>query len=50
MYDGTNPVCEFNSSGSVTAVSTFGAAGLVSRTLPTSGTTFYAFDERGNVA
>ena len=50
LYDGSQPVCELNSSGTVTAVNTFGATGLVSRTLPTSGTTFYAFDERGNVA
>ena len=50
MYDGTNPVAELNSSGSVTAVNTFGAAGLVSRNTPAGGTAFYAFDERGNVA
>ncbi len=28
----------------------FGANGLVSRSTPSGGTTFYAFDERGNVA
>ena len=50
MYDGTDPVAELNSSGSVTAINTFGAAGLVSRSTPSTGTAFYAFDERGNVA
>ncbi len=43
------PVCELDASGNVVAQTMFGAWGLVSRSTP-SGTTWYAFDERGNVA
>ncbi len=50
LYDGTNPVAEMDSSGTIQAVNTFGANGLVSRSTPSGGTTFYAFDERGNVS
>jgi RHS repeat-associated protein len=53
LYDGTTPVVELNASGSVTAVNTFGANGLISRWTAggMSGTSvFYAFDERGNTA
>lgn len=49
LYDGIQPVVELDSSGSVTAVNTFGAQGLVSRR--TGGvSTFYTFDASGNVA
>ena len=48
LYDGSLPVCEFGSTGTLTAANTFGTDGLVSR--HTTATTFYAFDERGNVA
>ena len=40
---------EIDSSGNVVAVNTFGANGLVSRHTY-SGSAFYAFDERSNVA
>ena len=50
LYDGTTPVAELNSSGTVTAVNTFGAAALLSRNVTGYGNTLYAFDERGNVA
>ncbi len=44
------PVCEFDGSGNVAAENMFGAWGLVSRSTPSAGTVWYAFDERGNVA
>ena len=55
LYDGMQPVCEMNSSGTVIATNTFGAAGVVSRYATTyypynAGNSFYAYDERGNVA
>ena len=51
LYDGTDPVCELDGTGAVTAVNTFGAQGLLSRHVTASNTsTFYTFDERGNVA
>ena len=50
LYDSSLPVAELNGSGSVTAIKTFGAAGLVSRNVTGTGNTPYAFDERGNVA
>ena len=49
LYDGSEPVCELNSSGTVTAVNTFGATGLVSRTT-LAGVTYYTFDANGSVA
>ena len=50
VYDGSDPTFELDSSGSVLAVNTFGANGLASRHATSTGaTTFYAFDERGNV-
>ena len=49
LYDGTQPVEEVSSSGTLIATTTFGANGLVSRR-NSNGSTFYAFDERGNVA
>jgi RHS repeat-associated protein len=49
LYDGSVPVCEFNSTGALTATNTFAGGGLVSRRVG-STTTYYAFDERGNVS
>ena len=49
LYDGAAPVCEMDSSGNVTATNTFGGSGLLSRHTG-AGSTFYTFDERGNVA
>ena len=49
LYDGTKPVCEYNNSGALTATNTFGADGLASRHT-SNASTFYAFDERGNMA
>jgi RHS repeat-associated protein len=49
LYDGIVPVVELDSSGSVTATNTFGAAGLVSRQAGSAGV-FYSFDSEGNVA
>lgn len=50
-YDGSDPVIETSNNNSVTAVNTFGPAGLVSRYNPANGvSTFYTPDERGNVA
>jgi len=49
LYDGTIPVVEFNSSGAVVAVNTFGTNGLLSR-YSGSGSTFYTFDQQGNPA
>jgi RHS repeat-associated protein len=44
-------VCELDASGNVMAVNTFGAQGLLSRHVTsTNASTFYTFDERGNVA
>jgi RHS repeat-associated protein len=50
LYDGTQPVVEFNSTGTVLkAANTFGPNGLLSRNV--SGTsTFYTFDPQGSVA
>ena len=53
LYDGAQPVCELNSSGTVTAVNTFGANGLISRATISGGTptpTYYTFDTTGSVA
>jgi RHS repeat-associated protein len=49
LYDGTAPLCEMNSAGSITAVTTFGANGLLSRRVGAADT-HYAFDPSGNVA
>jgi RHS repeat-associated protein len=49
LYDGDAPVCELNSSGSVTATNTFGADGLLYRHAGSS-TTYYTFDPNGSVA
>lgn len=51
LYDGSDPVCEFTGTGSLAAANTFGATGLLSRrSAATGASTFYSFDERGNVA
>ena len=49
LYDGNVPVVEIDSSGSVTATTTFGANGLVSRQA-SSASAFYSFDSEGNVS
>ena len=49
LYDGTAPVAEYSSTGTLLATNTFGADGLVSRRA-NSVTTFYTFDERGSVS
>jgi RHS repeat-associated protein len=49
IYDGIVPVIEMDSSGSVTATNSFGAAGLVSRR-EGSTSIFYSFDSEGNVS
>jgi RHS repeat-associated protein len=46
--DSTSPVCEMNSSGTITATNTYGLAGLISRHTA-SGSTFYEFDPQGTV-
>jgi RHS repeat-associated protein len=49
LYDGINPVAELDSGGSVTATTTFGAFGVVSRRSG-SASVFYSFDSEGNVS
>ena len=49
LYDGSEPLCELSSSGTILATNTFGAAGLLSRHT-SSGSVFYVFDPQGNVA
>ena len=49
LYDGIEPVCEIDSSGTVTATNTFGGHGLLSRNA-SSATVFYTFDPQGGVA
>jgi RHS repeat-associated protein len=49
LYDGIIPVVEFDSSGSVMATNTFGAAGLASRNSATTSV-FYSFDSEGSVS
>jgi RHS repeat-associated protein len=46
IYDGTLPVVELDASGAVTASSSFGPNGLISRT--DSATRFYQFDSEGS--
>ena len=51
LYDGTAPVAEYSSTGTLLATNTFGADGLVSRrNVSGNATTFYTFDERGSVS
>ena len=49
LYDGLTPVCETDANGSVTAVNTWGANGLLARRTGGSSV-FYAFDPQGNVS
>jgi RHS repeat-associated protein len=49
IYDGEVMLAEMNCSGTLTAVSTWGAGGLATRTT-SGGTTFYTFDPQGSVA
>jgi RHS repeat-associated protein len=49
LYDGLTPIIELDSSGTATAVNTFGTNGLISRRDVTAGASvFYTFDERGS--
>jgi RHS repeat-associated protein len=48
LYDGIVPVCEMNSSGTVTATNVFVGDGLVGRT--GAANVYYVFDQQGNVA
>jgi len=47
LYDGSQPVGEYGSTGTLTATNVFGADGLISRRTGGSSV-FYAFDDRGN--
>jgi RHS repeat-associated protein len=49
LYDGTLPMIELDSSGSITATNTFSSAGLISRRFG-STSVFYSFDSEGNVS
>jgi len=49
LYDGATPVIELTTSGTVDAVNTVGASGLVSRR-QSSSSSFYSFDSEGNVS
>jgi len=46
LYDGSEPVCEMNGSGNLTAVNDFGADGVWARHTTTSDW-FYTFDPQG---
>ena len=48
LYDDSQPVSEYNSNGTLIVTNTFGADGFVSR--HAAATTFYTFDELGNVS
>lgn len=52
LYDNGNPVMELDSSGNVIAVNGYGADGLYARwwAWNNSATTYYMFDQQGNVA
>jgi len=53
LYDGSQPVGEYDSTGALRAANVFGADGLLSRLDPSSpvnsGRTYYSFDGRGAV-
>ena len=49
LYDGTQPVSEYSGAGTLLATNTLGASGVASRHT-SAGSTFYAFDEWGNVS
>jgi len=48
LYDGSNPVCELDGSGTVLATNTWGGK-LLSRRVA-AASTFYTFDPSGNLA
>ena len=48
LYDGSNPICELDGSGAVTATNTWGGS-LLSRRVA-AASTFYTFDPAGNIA
>ncbi len=52
VYDGLTPVVELDGNGNVTAVNTWGAAGLAGRhtTAGSGSSTFYTFDVQGSVS
>ena len=51
LYDGLTPLAEVTSSGAVTAVNTWGVAGLVSRrSVSSNSSVFYTFDVQGSPA
>ena len=47
LYDGIQPICEINATGTVTAVNTSGANGILARRSGGSSV-FYTFDMQGN--
>jgi RHS repeat-associated protein len=49
LYDGTNPIIELDSTGSVLATNTFSSSGLISRRVSTVSV-LYVLDSEGNVA
>ena len=49
LYDGTNPVVEIDSTGSIIATNTFSSRSVVSRRVSTASV-LYSFDSEGNVA
>jgi RHS repeat-associated protein len=49
LFDGTNPVVEMDSTGSVAATNTFSTRGVVSRRV-SAVSVLYAFDSEGNVS
>ena len=52
LYDGSNPVCELDGTGAVTATNTWGGS-LLSRRAGAglaAASTFYTFDPSGNLA
>ena len=49
LYDGTSPIIELDSTGSIIATNTFGSRGLISRRVSTLSV-LYAFDSEYNVA
>jgi len=49
LYDGSQPVCELNGSGTLVAVNDFGADGVWARHTTTSDW-FYTFDPQGSAS
>lgn len=50
LYDGSEPVCELDVYGNVSATNVFAPDGLVARGTPSGGWIQYLFDPEGNVA